>query len=245
MTGEGCLRKAFEDGILKIYSGTAPSTADNAPTGSLLAVITESSGLVTANTRSTPPYYTITLAHGGDAPDVGDTVKLEVDDVDFQYVATAAESTVELLAIKVATLLNDLPQVTAVPSHANGLLYVQGRYAGVDLLIEEDTSTGALTVTVGTVVAAAPLDTLKLLAPSAGVITKNTHVWSGVGAIAGTATYFRLVTNSDLGTDNATDVRIQGTVSTSGADLNMSNTSITVGPTITIDTFALTLPANA
>jgi hypothetical protein len=56
---------------------------------------------------------------------------------------------------------------------------------------------------------------------------------------AGTAAYFRLVTSSYLGTDNTTDVRIQCTVSTSGADLNMSNISITAGPTETIDTFQL------
>ena len=37
LTGEGSLRKAFEDGILNIYSGAAPANADAAPTGVLLA----------------------------------------------------------------------------------------------------------------------------------------------------------------------------------------------------------------
>jgi len=245
LTGEGCLRKAFEDAVLYIYSGTAPAEADDAASATPLAKITKSSGAVAASARSTPTYYKITIAHAGDAPDVGDIVKLEVDSVDFQYAATASENTVEKLAIKVAQLLNDLAQVDAIPTHGDGILYVQGRYPGVDLTITEDTSTGGLTVTVGAAVAAVAVNTLKLAAPAAGVISKNTDTWSGVGLVAGTASHFRLVTSSDANTDNTTDLRIQGTVSTSGADLNMSNINITVGPTVTIDTFALTEPANA
>ena len=49
---EGSLRKAFEDGILNIYSGAAPTSADDAATGTLLARITKASGAVVAGARS-------------------------------------------------------------------------------------------------------------------------------------------------------------------------------------------------
>ena len=48
LVGEGFLRKAFEDGVLNIYSGAAPENADEAPTGVLLARITKASGALSA-----------------------------------------------------------------------------------------------------------------------------------------------------------------------------------------------------
>ncbi len=243
LLGEGSFRKAFEDSIVNVYSGTAPSDPDAAPTGTLLCKYTKSSGAVAASARSSPSFYTITIAHAADTPDVGDTVKLLVDTVAFEYAATASENTVEKLAIKVAQLLNDLAQVVAVPSHANGLLYVQGRYDGVDITIAENTSTGGLTVTVGARVDAVAINSLKFLAPSAGAITKNADTWSGVCLATGTAGYFRLVTSLDGGILSTTDVRLQGNVSTSGSDLDISNVNLTIGATETIDTFTFTMPA--
>lgn len=244
LLGEGSLRKAFEDAVLYIYSGTAPVEADDAAGVSPLLKITKDHAAVAANARSTPSYYKITIAHAGDAPDVGDTAKLLVDDVAFEYAATASENTVEKMAVKVAQLLNDLPQVDAIPTHEDGILYVKSRFDGVNITITSNTPTGGLTNTVGTRVDAVAVNTLKLLASSSGAITKNTDTWSGVGLAVGTATHFRLITSSDTNADNQTELRIQGTVSTSGADLNLSNINITVGPTTTIDIFTLTDPAS-
>lgn len=69
------------------------------------------------------------------------------------------------------------------------------------------------------------------------------ETWQGVGAIAGTAAWFRLVGNAtDTGLASTTLPRIDGTVGASGADLNMSNTAVSVGATYTVDTFKLSLP---
>jgi len=62
LLGEGSMRKAFEDAVMNIYSGAAPTYADDAPTGTLLVQITKSSGAVTANTRSTPKLQKVTLS---------------------------------------------------------------------------------------------------------------------------------------------------------------------------------------
>jgi hypothetical protein len=77
-----------------------------------------------------------------------------------------------------------------------------------------------------------------------GAIAKATaETWQAVGLASGTAQSFRFVANpTDDATLSTTQPRIEGSVGTSGADLNMSSTTITVGATYTIDAFVLTLP---
>lgn len=240
LTGEGGLRKAFEDGILNIYSGTPPTEADDAATGVLLAKITKSSGAVAADARSTPKLCTVTISG---TPNAGDVVKLDIDGTNYYYTLVAADDDLTKVALKVARMLNDSPHVDAIATGSTGVIYVQSRIPGVDFTLTEETSTGITVAVSADIIANAAVNTLKLLAPTAGVITKNADTWSGVALATGTAGYFRLVTSSDLGTDNTTDVRIQGSISTSGADLNMSNINLTLGATQTIDTFTLTEPA--
>ncbi len=83
-----------------------------------------------------------------------------------------------------------------------------------------------------------------LAAAVSGVLSKDANVWSGVASATGTATHFRLVVNTDTGVLSTTEIRLQGTIGTSGADLNMSSVSIVSGATQTIDTFDITMPAS-
>jgi hypothetical protein len=83
-----------------------------------------------------------------------------------------------------------------------------------------------------------------LAAAVSGVLSKNTDIWSGVAGATGTASYFRLVVNTDTGVLSTTEIRMQGSVGTSGSDINMSSVSIVNGATQTIDTFDLTMPAS-
>jgi hypothetical protein len=83
-----------------------------------------------------------------------------------------------------------------------------------------------------------------LLTAASGVLSKSTNTWDGVAASGGTATHFRYCANtSDGGLTSTTEIRIQGAVATSGAELNMSSTTITASATTTIDTFDITMPA--
>ncbi len=78
-----------------------------------------------------------------------------------------------------------------------------------------------------------------------GVLSKvSGDVWSGVASATGTATYFRLQLPADGGGLSTSALRMQGTIGTSGADLNMSSVSIVSAATQTIDTFDLTMPAS-
>jgi hypothetical protein len=243
LIGEGTLRKAFEDAILNIYSGTPPTEADDAPPGVLLCKITKSSGAVAANARSTPKLCTVTISG---TPDAGDIVKLDLDGTNYYYTILAEDTTVALVALKVARMLNDSPHVDAIATGTTGVVYVQSRIPGVNFTLTEETSTGITVAVSADIIANVALNTLKLGAPVAGLISKTDDIWSGVILATGVASYYRFVTSSDLGTDNIIDLRIQGTVGLSGTDLELSNINFnTVGVTETIDTFALNEPATA
>ena len=79
-----------------------------------------------------------------------------------------------------------------------------------------------------------------------GVLSKTVgETWSGVGADTGTAGYFRLCAYADLGTDNGTDCRIDGTVATSGGELNFGSLAFTSGATQTISDLHPTVQISA
>jgi hypothetical protein len=103
--------------------------------------------------------------------------------------------------------------------------------------------TGTLLVTINTSTGSG-FDLKFQLTAAAGVLSKQTNTWDGVAVDTGVAGYFRYYADkTDPGTATTTEVRIQGAVATSGAELNMSNTSITAAATTTIDTFDITMPA--
>lgn len=80
---------------------------------------------------------------------------------------------------------------------------------------------------------------------SGGSIAKAAgETWSGAAAATGTAGWFRYYDNDyDTGA-GSTLVRFDGAVSTSGAELNLSSTSIVAAATTTIDSFTITMPAS-
>ena len=65
-----------------------------------------------------------------------------------------------------------------------------------------------------------------------------------VSATTGTAGWFRFYANDLTTGASSTAARFDGSVSTSGAQLNMSSTAITAGATTTIDSFTVTMPAS-
>jgi hypothetical protein len=107
---------------------------------------------------------------------------------------------------------------------------------------DADSAEGTLLVSIGS--AHADTHCHFLASAVAGVLSKDANVWSGVASATGTATYFRLVVNTDTGVSSTTEIRMQGTIGTSGADLNMSSVAIVSAATQTIDTFDLTMPAS-
>jgi hypothetical protein len=116
-------------------------------------------------------------------------------------------------------------------------------FSGAGPSTADDTETGTLLVTINTVTGSG-FDLKFQLTATSGVISKQVNTWDGVAVATGTAGYFRYCgSTSDAGGTSTTEIRIQGAVATSGAELNMSSTSITSAATTTIDTFDITQPA--
>jgi hypothetical protein len=80
----------------------------------------------------------------------------------------------------------------------------------------------------------------------AGVLTKAAaETWRFTGLVDGTAGYFRFYAAGDTITNSSTTVaRLDGAIGTSGAELNLTNLSITTGQVNTCDTFTITQPAS-
>lgn len=57
--------------------------------------------------------------------------------------------------------------------------------------------------------------------------------WTGTGAAAGVAGYFRIVDNA------GTTAHIQGTCGQGTGDMSLDNTNIAIGQTVTVNTFTL------
>jgi hypothetical protein len=247
------MREIFADCILKIYSGTAPTDADDAVTGVLLATITKASGTVDTDKynsgalseRSTCKHIGLTLDgdHGA-----ADTVKITINynsagAVAYQYTNTDDAGDAFAVRDMVVRWMNKtFGYLMAVGGDTDdNFIWVRTRIPGDTLVIADNT--GTITVTVDDGIATARSNCLYFAAPSSGAMAKAAETWSGVVATTGVAGYFRLVEPEDDGTDSTTQRRAQGTVSTSGAELNLSSTSLVAATTLTIDTYSISIPA--
>jgi hypothetical protein len=84
---------------------------------------------------------------------------------------------------------------------------------------------------------------LTLDTAAAGVLPKtSSETWSGVNAASGTASFYRHVAVGDDGTASTTQARLQGSVATSGAELNLTSTALSSGATQNVDFYSINLP---
>lgn len=241
LDGGGSLREAFRDALLMIYSvGTGvPTTADLAPTGVNLARITLASGVCADDAVSTAKQSTVTIDDGG----AGQVNTIVIAGETFTRTSPGGGETTTVVATALVALID---ASLTVPVHAAcqaAVIYIKSKFPGEDYTITV-AGTGTPVLSEDSP-AQVRVNSLQLIAPVAGVISKEAAVWSKPAIATGTAAYFRLIrTTDDLDNDtDYTDVRLQGTVSTSGADLNLSSINIVSGATQTIDTFTLTVPA--
>ena len=103
---------------------------------------------------------------------------------------------------------------------------------------------GTVTLNSGAFTPGAATNGLTFAAAAAGTVAKS-GVWSFNGVAAGTAGWFRFRGNAaDAGALSTALPRLDGSIATSGADLNLSNISIAVGAPNTVDTFTWTQTAS-
>jgi hypothetical protein len=128
----------------------------------------------------------------------------------------------------------------------NGVIYV---YSGTQPASADVAETGSLLLVIteasGAFTAGVATNGLQwAAAPSpGGTLPKlGTQVWSGVGLAAGTAGWFRFYANARVQGNSTVAVRFDGNIATSGAQINLSSTSVAASATVTIDTFTATIP---
>ena len=241
--GGGSMRKAFSDALLMIYSGAAPTTADLEPTGTLLARITLASATCADDATSTAKQSIVT---------VSDTTQNHINSIviageTFSHTNSGSE-TVSTVAAALVAAIDASFTVPVVATWILGVICVKSKFPGEDYVISVAGGGGGSgpTLTTEDAPAQVRVNSLQLIEPAAGIITKEAAVWSHAAVATGVAGYFRLVRTEDhdVGSTSTTALRLQGTVSTSGADLNLTSINIVSGATQTIDTFKLTEPTS-
>lgn len=123
-------------------------------------------------------------------------------------------------------------------------IYSGPQPAGAD---SGETGTKLLTITLnsGAFVAGSASNGLNFGEVSNGILSKEAgEVWSGEGLANGIAGWFRIYDNDYITGANTSVVRLDGSIATSGSQLNMSSTSVVDGGTNTINSVSLTMPAS-
>lgn len=241
----GSIRDALQNGEVRIYTGSQPATAEAAPTGTLLATITSGSGARTAEVLAAG---TVTLTGGAS----GSVDTLTVNSVSIIDAAVPFNTSLTQTAADLANMINNSlssPEYTATSSGAVVTISARrGSGAGPNTFAVASTVTTITKTDVNLSGGVTAVNGLKFGTSAAGVLSKlSSQTWSGVAGNSGTAGWFRFVGSvTDAGALDTTEsaVRLDGAISTSGAQLNMSSTTITAAATQTISSFPLTLPTS-
>ncbi len=244
--GKASFREAFTDCKLMLYSSPIPTEADDVPTGVYLGTFTKSSDTTAAELLrgwGEIKSVTITTAATGDTFAFTCTGSVDAAVTTAVYTVPAADNTIVAnTAVKVVRLFTDIG-LKACATGGTGVVYVMGQNNQTLAITPVVTGTGAASVS-GSLFTTDANSLLRFGVPASAVISKiSGQTWSGVMSASGTAAYGRIVDINDLGTDNTTDKRMQGTVGVGTGEIQISNANITALATETCDTCAFTWPA--
>lgn len=242
----GSLKRALQGGRLKIYSGTQPASADDVPAGTLLNTITLASGANTAEVISTG---SLVLSSGTGSS--VDTVTVDGNDILGAAVAwdTDFDTTMAAVTAQINDNISNENYTASYDSGSDTMTISALPGTGTDpngYVVDYTVSGGSLVLTKNNMASGVlQINGLIYGDASSGQLVKGSGIWSGAAVATGTAGWFRY--EGPIADDDSSStelIRIDGNIGTSGANLNMSSTSITSGATTTIDTFAITLPAS-
>lgn len=239
LAGNKGFASTFAKGSINIYSGTQPTTADSAATGTLLGTVSIGGATLTQETRAS---QTITVAGSSGSIDTVTVSTLNIiPDGAVAFNTSAAQTASDLCdAINRNGLFDATVSgaiVTVLAPRGSGTTYNTMVFA---------TTVTTLTATVGAGTLSggiAPVNGLTFAAPVGGAVSKS-GVWSFYGITNGTAGWFRFIASSaDAGGASTTLERMDGSIAVSGGDMNLSNIAIVTSAPNTIDTFSYTQPA--
>lgn len=240
----GSLADMLQNGVIELRSTAQPASADAAASGTVLCKITNNSG---AHTPEVLSAGSITLTGGA----AGSVNTVTVNGIDVLGGAVAFNGTLAQTASDVADQIN---------RHASSVNYT-AKAVGATVTIKALPGTGAspngfvVTATLTTITASyvnmaggvTAVNGLKFgLATDGSLSIYPNQVWAGLNLLDGVPGHFRFkgsVVDSDALDAVGDYIRVDGSVSTAGADLNLRNTTLAAGATTTIATATATVPA--
>lgn len=245
LSESGSLKDALHGGKILVYSGSQPTTADLAPTGTLLCTFTNNDG---AHTNEVAASGTVELTGGAS----GSVNTITVDGIALLDASVPYNTSLTQTADDVVTAINNSqsnPDYTASSSGATITIKARrGTGSEANGLVVASTTTTITKTDTNMAGGVSSVNGLSFQKSAAGVLSKlASQTWSGTAVATGTAGWFRFVGPiADSGAlDSAgTEVRLDGAISTSGQQLNFSSTSFTVSGVQTITTFDITVPAS-
>ncbi len=231
----------FANGVIDVYTGTQPSSADSAATGTRLGTITQASGAWTAETLAS---QTITVAGSSGS------------------INTVTVGTFNIIPLGAVPFVTDAATTAAALASAinrNGLY--TATVSGSVVTVKAPAGSGAahnglaLATTVTTLTATsggnmtggvAAVNGLTFNESSGKSVTKS-GTWSFVGEVDGTAGWWRFrASPADAGGADTTYLypRLDGSCGVGSGDMSLSNVVIAIGAPTTVDAFTWTQPAS-
>lgn len=233
----------FNAGHMEIYTGGQPTNADSAITGTTLGIVSVASALLTKETRATG---TITIT-GATAGSIANITVGGLNIIPDGAINWVSGDTANTIAQKLSDAINRNGMFEAAA--ASAVVTIKGR-PGTG--VTTAALAGSLTTITATYVAmaggVAPANGLVLLPPVAGVVAKNTSIWSCTGITAGTAGWFRLYGSDTADTGALLSAapyypRIDGSCGVGSGDAQLSSLTFANGTPSTVDVFSFTIPA--
>ncbi len=239
LVGAVGLSASFAGGTLEIFSGTQPISADSAETGTLLGTVSIASATWVQETSASA-----TLTIGGSAGSVNTVTVGALNIIPSGAVVFNTDTTVTAAALAAAINRNGIYTATSSGAIVTVLAPAGTGAAHNGLALASTVTTMTATSSGNITGGVAATAGLQWGDPSAGTVGKS-GVWSFNGSNNGTAGWFRLKASAaDNRLLSTTLVRMDGSVAVSGANMNLSNISISTGAPTTIDSFTVTMPAN-
>jgi hypothetical protein len=239
----GSVDGALRGGWIDIFSGSQPSSADAAPTGTLLTKVTSSS---LALVNEVQAQGSLTLSSGT----TGSIDTVTVNGVNVLGASVPFNGTLTQTALDLAAQINrykSSPDYTAIANGNVVTLYASlGAAATPNGYVVATSGTGITVTTANLAGGVAGQNGLLFDNSVAGVLTKlSSQVWSGLNVAAGVAGWFRQ--HGPLADGGAVDstgtvLRLDGAIATSGAEMNLNSTAFALNATTTLPNWQMTVP---
>lgn len=239
----GSYNDALWNGELRIRTGAQPASADAAETGTLLCTITDNAAARTAEVLATG---TVTLTGGA----AGSVNTVTVNSIDILGAAVPFNGTLNQTATDVAAQINRWKSSPNYTASASGAVVTIKALPGTGASVNAFAVSATLTTITATYAnlsgGVAAVNGLKFDFSAAGIAAIYAgQTWAGNNVAGGVAGWFRYCGSvADAGAldSTATYLRVDGAISTAGAEMNLNNTTFANLARTTLNEALATVP---